>query len=163
MRSHSILLQEARLFVRILLASVGGLILAGALTLWASVWLILLGLYLINNVLNPQQIKWAIVVAQGVHVKTVHGVDCHALFTPCEDWPEPDDLRRLLASDTDTIRRLKELTKLLDVVASQSKCAGKSMLDVGYGGIGDLRLIGELLHQLEEESGVEIPCRFVNL
>ena len=159
---HSIL-QQAWLFVRILLASVGGLILAGALTLWTLGWFAMLGLYLINNVLNPQQIEWVITVAQGVHVKAIHGVDCHVIFKPCDDWPEPDELRHLLASDTDTLRRLEELTKLLDVVASQSRCAGKTLLDVGYGGIGDLRAIGELLRQLEEESGIDIPCRFVNL
>ena len=159
---HSVL-QQAWLFVRILLASIGGLILTGVLTLWSLGWLALLGLYLVNNVLNPQQIEWGVIVAQGVYVKTVHGVECHALFTPCDEWPEPDELMRLLASDTDTIRRLDELTKLLDVVASQSKCDGKSMLDVGYGGIGDIRTVGELLRQLEEESGINIPCILVNL
>ena len=131
--------------------------------LWSLGWLALLGLYLVNNVLNPQQIEWGVIVAQGVYVKTVHGVDCHALFTPCDEWPDPDELRRLLASDTDTLRRLEELTKLLDVVASQSKCAGKSMLDVGYGGVGDIRPVGELLRQLEEESGMDIPCILGNL
>ena len=159
---HSIL-QQAWLFVRILLASIGGLTLTGVLTLWSLGWLALLGLYLINNVLNPQQIEWVITVVQGVHVKAIHGVDCYVIFKPCDDWPDPDELRRLLATGSNTVRRLDELTKLLDVVASQSKCAGKSMLDVGYGGIGDLLSIGELLRQLEEESGIDIPCRFVNL
>ena len=159
---HSIL-REAWLFVRILLAGVGGLILAGALTLWASVLPLLLGLYLINNVLTPQQIEWGVIVAQGVYVKTVHGVDCHMLFKPCDDWPTREELYTLLDSDTDTLRRLEELTKLLDVVASQSKCAGQSMLDVGYGGIGDIRPVGELLRQLEEESGMDIPCILGNL
>ena len=120
-------------------------------------------LLLLAYVLSPQQIEWVAMVVQGVYVKTVHGVDCHMLFKPCDDWPTREELYTLLDSDTDTLRRLEELTKLLDVVASQSKCAGKTMLDVGYGGIGDLRSIGELLRQLEEESGMDIPCILGNL
>ena len=159
---HSIL-QQARLFVRILLASIGGLILTGVLTLWSLGWLALLGLYLVNNVLSPQQIEWGVIVAQGVYVKTVHGVDCHALFKPCDDWPTREELASLLASNSDTVRRLEELTKLLDVGISQSKCAGKRWLDVGYGGIGHIRPVGELVRQLEEESGMDIPCILRNL
>lgn len=159
---HSIL-QQAWLLVRILLASVGGLILTGTLTLWAFGWFALLGLYLVNNVLNPQQIEWGAIVAQGVYVKTVHGVDCHMLFKPCDDWPTREELASLLASDSDTVRRLEELTKLLDVGISQSKCAGKRLLDVGYGGVSDIRPVGELIHQLEEESGITIPCILRNL
>lgn len=159
---HSIL-REAWLFVRILLAGVGGLILAGALTLWASVLPLLLGLYLINNVLTPQQIEWGVIVVQGVYVKTVHGVDCHMLFKPCDDWPTREELDSLLASNSDTVRRLEKLTKLLDVGISQSKCAGKRLLDVGYGGVSDIRPVGDLVSQLEEESGITIPCILRNL
>ena len=154
---HSLILREVRLFVRILLAGVGCLVLAAALTLWASVWSVLLGLYLINNVLSPQQVQWVVVIKQGVSVKTLHGVDCHALFTPCEDWPDRDELKRLLAIDSDTIRSLKESSRILDVVISKSKCPGKAMLDVGYV-ISDIRSIGELIERLEEESGRDIPC-----
>ena len=154
---HSLILREVRLFVRILLASVGCLILTAALALWVSVWSVLLGLYLINNVLNPQQVQWVVVIKQGVSVKTLHGVDCHALFTPCEDWPDRDELKRLLAIDSDTIRSLKESSRILDVVISKSKCPGKAMLDVGYV-ISDIRSIGELIERLEEEAGMDIPC-----
>ena len=154
---HSLMLREVRLLVRILLASVGCLILAVALAIWVSAWSILLGLYLINNVLNPQQVQWVVVIKQGVSVKTLHGVDCHALFTPCDDWPDRDELRRLLASDSDTIRSLKESSRILDVAISKSKCPGKAMLDVGYLRI-DIRSIGELIERLEEESGMDIPC-----
>lgn len=89
-------LREARLFVRILLAGAGCLMLAGALTLWTSIWFVLLGLYLINNVLSPQQVQWVVVIKQGVSVKTLHGVDCHALFTPCDDWPNRAELEGIL-------------------------------------------------------------------
>lgn len=153
---HSIL-REARLFVRILLAGVGCLILAGALTLWAAAWGVLLGVYLINNVLSPQQVQWAVVIKQGVSAKTLHGVDCHALFTSCDDWPNRDELERLLDNDGDTVRNLKESGRILDVVISKSKCPGKAMLDVGYA-ISDIRSIGELIERLEEESGMDIPC-----
>ena len=153
---HSIL-REARLVARILLAGAGCLMLAGALTLWASVWSVLLGLYLINNVLSPQQIEWVVVIKQGVSVKTLHGVDCHALFTPCDDWPTREELSSLLAGDSDTVRRLKESSRILDVAISKSKCPGKAMLDVGYA-ISDIRSIGELIERLEEESGMDIPC-----
>lgn len=153
---HSIL-REARLFVRILLVGVGCLMLAGVLTLWASIWGVLIGLYLINNVLSPQQIEWVVVIKQGVGVKTLHGVDCHALFTPCDDWPNRDELERLLAGDSDTVRRLKESSRILDVAISKSKCPGKAMLDVGYA-ISDIRSIGDLIERLEEESGMDIPC-----
>ena len=153
---HSIL-REARLVARILLAGAGCLMLAGALTLWASVWSVLLGLYLINNVLSPQQIEWVVVIKQGVSVKTLHGVDCHALFTPCDDWPTREELSSLLAGDSDTVRRLKESSRILDVDISKSKCPGKAMLDVGYA-ISDIRSIGDLIERLEEESGMDIPC-----
>ena len=159
---HSIL-REVRLFVSILLASVGCLILAVALVIWGSAWSILLGVYLINNILSPQQAQWVFVIKQGISVKVFHGVDCHALFTPCEDWPTREDLKHLLASDTDTLRRLEELTLILDVVASKSKCAGKTMLDVGHSSTRDIRPIGEMIHQLEEESGITIPCILRNL
>ena len=156
MRSQYIL-REARLFVRILLAGVGCLMLAGVLTLWASIWGVLLGLYLINNVLSAQQIEWVVVIKQGVSVKTLHGVDCHALFTPCHDWPTREELSSLLAGDSDTVRRLKESSRILDVAISKSKCPGKAMLDVGYA-ISDIRSIGDLIERLEEESGMDIPC-----
>ena len=156
MRSQSIL-REARLFARILLAGVGCLMLAGVLTLWASIWGVLIGLYLINNVLSPQQIEWVVVIKQGVSAKTLHGVDCHALFTPCDDWPNHDELKRLLAGDSDTVRSLKESSRILDVAISKSKCPGKAMLDVGYA-ISDIRSIGELIERLEEESDMDIPC-----
>lgn len=150
-------LREARLFVRILLAGAGCLMLAGVLTLWASAWGVLLGVYLINNVLSPQQVQWVVVIKQGVSAKTLHGVDCHALFTPCDDWPNRDDLERLLAVDSDTVRSLKEASRILDVAISKSKCPGKAMLDVGYATI-DIRSIGELIERLEEEAGMDIPC-----
>lgn len=153
---HSIL-REARLVPRILLAGAGCLILAGVLTLWASICSVPLGLYLINNVLSPQQIEWIVVIKQGVSVKTLHGVECHALFTPCDDWPNRDELKRLLAGDSDTVRRLKESSRILDVDISKSKCPGKAMLDVGYA-ISDIRSIGDLIERLEEESGMDIPC-----
>ena len=153
---HSIL-REARLVARILLAGAGCLMLAGVLTLWASIWSVLLGLYLINNVLSPQQIEWVVVIKQGVSVKTLHGVDCHALFTPCDDWPTREELSSLLAGDSDTVRRLKESSRILDVAISKSKCPGKAMLDVGYA-ISDIRSIGDLIERLEEESGMDIPC-----
>lgn len=151
------ILREARLFVRILLAGVGGLMLAGILTLWAAAWGVLLGLYLINNVLSPQQVQWVVVIKQGVSVKTLHGVDCHALFTPCDDWPNRAELERLLAVDSDTVRSLKESSRYLGVAISKSKCPGKAMLDVGYVTI-DIRSIGELIERLEEEAGMDIPC-----
>lgn len=156
MRSQSIL-REARLVARILLAGAGCLILAGALTLWASIWGVLLGLYLINNVLSPRQIEWVVVIKQGVSARTLHGVDCHALFTPCDDWPNRDELEHLLAGDSDTVRSLKESSRILDVAISNSKCPGKAMLDVGYA-ISDIRSIGELIERLEDESGMNIPC-----
>lgn len=159
---HSIL-QQAWLFVRILLVGIGCLMLSSALALWALVWGGLITLLLIAYVLSPQQIEWGVIVAQGVYVKTVHGVDCHALFKPCDDWPTREELASLLASNSDTVRRLEELTKLLDVGISQSKCAGKRWLDVGYGGIGHIRPVGELVRQLEEESGMDIPCILRNL
>lgn len=114
-------------------------------------------------VLNPQQAQWVFVIKQGISVKAFHGVGCHMLFKPCEDWPTREDLKRLLASDSDTLRRLDELTLILDVVVSKSKCAGKTMLDVGYGGVSDIRPVGDLVRQLEEESGITIPCILRNL
>lgn len=151
------ILRETRLFVRILLASVGCLMLVGVLSLWASIWAVLLGLYLINNVLSPQQVQWVVVIKQGVSVKTLHGVDCHALFTPCDDWPNRAELERMLAGESDTVRSLKESSRYLDVAISKSKCPGKAMLDVGYATI-DIRSIGELIERLEEEAGMDIPC-----
>ena len=159
---HSVL-REAWLFVRILLTSIGCLMLSGALAFWALVWGGLIMFLLFAYVLSPQQIEWAAIVAQGVYVKTVYGVDCHMLFKPCDDWPTREELADLLASNSDTVRRLEELTLLLDVGISQSKCAGKSMLDVGYGGVSAIRPVGELIHQLEEESGMDIPCILRNL
>ena len=120
-------------------------------------------LLLYAYVLNPQQAQWVFVIKQCISVKAFHGVDCHALFTPCEDWPTREELKRLLASDIDTLRRLEEITLILDVVASRSKCAGKSMLDVGHSSTRDIRPVGELLRQLEEESGMDIPCILGNL
>lgn len=137
--------------------------LSGALVLWALAWGGLIMLLLLAYVLSPQQIEWVAMVVQGVYVKTVHGVDCHMIFKPCDDWPTREELDSLLASNSDTVRRLEKLTKLLDVGISQSKCAGKRLLDVGYGGVSDIRPVGELIHQLEEESGITIPCILRNL
>ena len=120
-------------------------------------------LLLLAYVLSPQQIEWVAMVVQGVYVKTVHGVDCHMIFKPCDDWPTREELESLLASNSHTLRRLEKLTKLLDVGISQSKCAGKRLLDVGYGGVSAIRPVGELIHQLEEESGITIPCILRNL
>ena len=155
---HSIL-REARLFVRILLAGVGCLILAGIITLSALIWLPYMIVYVLP-ILPEEPTYRAMTIASDFVKKTFYGVDCEA---PCENWPEREALETLLASDSDTLRRLDELALMLDIVESKDKCPGKPMLDVGYGGIGDLRSIGELLRQLEEESGMAIPCILSNL
>ena len=155
---HSIL-QEARLFFRILLAGVGCLVLAGIIMLSMLIWLPYMIVYLLP-VLPEEPIDRALTITSDLVEKTFYGVDCDVT---CENWPEREALESLLASDSDTVRRLEELTLSLDVVVSKSNCAGKTMLDVGYGGIGDLRSIGELLRQLEEESGMDIPCILGNL
>ena len=155
---HSVL-REARLFAQILLAGVGCLILAGIIMLSTLIWLQYMIVYVLH-ILPEEPTDRALTITSDFVKKTFYGVDCDVT---CENWPEREALESLLASDIDTVRRLEELTLSLDVVVSKSNCAGKSMLDVGYGGIGDLRSIGELLHQLEEESGMDIPCILGNL
>ena len=155
---HSIL-QEARLVARILLAGAGCLILAGIIMLSTLIWLPYMIVYVLP-ILPEEPTDRALTIASDFVKKTFYGVDCEA---PCENWPEREALEALLASDSNTLRRLDELALMLDIVESKDKCPGKSMLDVGYGGIGDLRSIGELLRQLEEESGMDIPCILSNL
>ena len=162
MRSQSIL-REARLFVRILLAGVGCLALAGALTLWALLWCGLIAFLLFAYALNQQQTEWVVTVAQGAAFKTLYGVDTHALFVDCDDWPTREELERLFAENDEVHRRLSELNAWPQIVASQSKCAGKPMLLIEYAGRGDLRAIGETLEQLEQDTGVALPCRFLNV
>ena len=159
---HSIF-REMRLFARILLASAGCLILAGALTLCALVWGGLIAFLLFAYALNQQQTEWVVTVAQGVAFKTLYGVDTHVLFVDCDDWPTREELERLLAENDEARRRLSELNAWPQIVASQSKCAGKPMLLIEYAGRGDLRAIGEVLEQLETDAGVALPCRFLNV
>ena len=159
---HSIF-REMRLFVRILLAGAGCLALAGALTLWALLWGGLIAFLLFAYALNQQQTEWAVTVAQGVAFKTLYGVNTHALFIDCEDWPTREELERLLSENDEARRRLSELNAWPQIVASQSKCAGKPMLLIEYAGRGSLRAIGEILEQLETDAGVALPCRFLNV
>ena len=149
--------------VRILLASVGCLILTGVLTLWVLVWCGLLAFFLFAYVLNQQQTEWVVTVVQGVAFKTLYGVDTHALFMDCDAWPTREELERLVAENDEARRRLSELNAWPQVVASQSKCAGKPMLLIEYAGRGSLRAIGEVLEQLETDAGVALPCRFLNV
>lgn len=153
------ILQEARLVARILLAGAGCLVLAGIIMLSTLIWLSYMIVYVLP-ILPEEPTYRAMTIASDFVKKTFYGVDCEA---PCENWPEREALETLLASDSNTLRRLDELALMLDIVESKDKCPGKPMLDVGYGGIGDLRSIGELLRQLEEESGMDIPCRLVNM
>ncbi len=153
------ILQEARLVARILLAGAGCLVLAGIIMLSALIWLQYMIVYVLP-ILPEEPTYRAMTIASDFVKKTFYGVDCEA---PCENWPERETLEALLASDSDTLRRLDELALMLDIVESKDKCPGKTMLDVGYGGIGDLRSIGELLRQLEEESGMDIPCILGNM
>lgn len=153
------ILREARLFVRILLAGVGCLVLAGIIMLSTLIWLQYMIVYVLP-ILPEEPTYRAMAIASDFVKKTFYGVDCEV---PCENWPEREALEALLASDSDTLRRLDELALMLDIVESKDKCPGKPILDVGYGGIGDLRSIGELLRQLEEESGMDIPCILGNL
>lgn len=159
---HSIL-RETWLLVRILLAGVGCLILTGALTLWTLAWGGLIALLIFAYALNQQQAEWAVTVVQGVGFKTLYGVDTHALFKPCEDWPTREKLERLLAENDEARRHLSELNAWPQIVASQSKCAGKPMLLIEYAGRGNLRAIGEVLEQLEKDAAIAIPCRFLNV
>ena len=159
---HSIF-REMRLFIRILLASAGCLMLAGALTLWALLCGGLIAFLLFAYALNQQQTEWVVTVAQGAAFKTLYGVNTHALFMDCEDWPTREELERLLAENDEALRRLSELNAWPQIVASQSKCAGKPMLLIEYAGRGDLRAIGEILEQLETDAGVALPCRFLNV
>ena len=154
---HSIL-QQARLFLRVLLAGVGCLVLAGVIILSMLIWLPYMIFYLLP-VLPEEPTDRALTLTSDFVKKTFYGVDCDV---PCENWPERETLEALLASDSDTLRRLEDITLILDIVA-KDKCPDKTMLYVGYGGIGDLRSIGELLRQLEEESGMDIPCILGNL
>lgn len=158
MSLHSIL-REARLFVRILLASLGCLILAGIIMLFTLIWLQYMIVYVLP-ILPEEPTDRALTVAEEFVRETFYGVDCDV---QCENWPERETLESLLAGDTDTLRRLEEVAMFLDIDVSKDKCPGKPMLYVGYPGIGDLRPIGELLRQLEEESGVDIPCRLANM
>lgn len=137
--------------------------LAGALTLWVLVWGGLTALFLFAYALNQQQTEWVVTVAQGVGFKTLYGVDNHALFRSCEDWPTREELERLLAENDEAVQRLSEINAWPQIVASQSKCAGKPMLLIEYAGRGYLRAIGEILEQLEKDAGVAIPCRFLNV
>ncbi len=159
---HSIF-REMRLFVRILLAGAGCLILAGALTLWALLWGGLIAFLLFAYALNQQQTEWVVTVAQGVAFKTLYGVDTHALFIDCDDWPTREELERLLAENDEARRRLSELNAWPQIVASQSKCDGKPILLIEYAGRGDLRAIGEVLEQLEQDANIALPCRFLNV
>ena len=155
---HSIL-REARLVARILLASAGCLALASIIMLSALIWLPYMVVYVLP-ILPEEPTDRALTIASDFVKKTFYGVDCEA---PCENWPEREALETLLASDSNTLRRLDELALMLDIVESKDKCPGKPMLDVGYPGIGDIRPVVELLRQLEEESGLDIPCRLVNM
>ena len=159
---HSIF-REMRLFARILLAGAGCLMLAGALTLWALLWGGLIAFLLFAYALNQQQTEWVVTVAQGAAFKTLYGVDTHALFIDCDDWPTREELERLLAENDEARRRLSELNAWPQIVASQSKCAGKPMLLIEYAARGDLRAIGEALEQLEQDANIAIPCRFLNV
>lgn len=115
---------------------------------------------MIVYVLPEEPTDRALTITSDFVKKTFYGVDCEV---PCENWPEREALESLLASDSDTLHKLKEVAMFLDVVVSKSKCAGKTMLDVGHASVNDLRPIGELLRQLEEESGMDIPCILRNL
>ena len=93
------------------------------------------------------------------------GVDLtglHVLIMP-ENWTTREELERLLAENDEAHRRLSEINAWPQIVASQSKCAGKPMLLIEYAARGDLRAIGEVLEQLEQDAGVALPCRFLNV
>lgn len=155
---HS-MLREVRLFIRILLAGVGCMVLAGIIMLSMLIWLPYMIVYLLP-VLPEEPIDRALTITSDLVEKTFYGVDCDVT---CENWPEREALEILLVSDSDTLHKLKEVAMFLDVVVSKSKCAGKTMLDVGHASVNDIRPIGELLRQLEEESGMDIPCILRNL
>lgn len=155
---HSIL-REMRLLVRILLAGMGCLMLTGVIMLSTLIWLQYMMIYLLP-ILPEEPTYRALTVAEEFVRKTFYGVDCDV---PCENWPEREELERLLASDSNTFRRLKEIALILDIVVSKDKCPGKPLLYIGYPGVGDLRPIGELLRQLEKETGMDIPCRLGNM
>lgn len=157
------MLQKVWESIRILLAGVGCLILTGVLTLWVLVWCGLMAFFLFAYVLNQQQTEWVVTVVQGGAFKTLYDVDTHALFTPCDAWPTREELERLLAENDEARRRLSDLNAWPQIVTSQSKCAGKPLLLIEYGGRGSLRAIGEVLEQLEEDEGIAIPCRFLNV
>lgn len=158
---HSIL-QQARLFLRILLASIGGIILTGALTLSTLVWCALAASLFYT--LSPQQAERAFWVTQGVALKTFYGVDCHIPFVPpCEDWPTLEELAHLIDENEPAVRELEELHGWLVVVEDKSQCPGKASLNVEYGGISDLRAIAKILNQIGEDADIAIPCRFVNV
>ena len=158
MSLHSIL-REARLFVRILLAGMGCLILAGVIMLSTLIWLLYMIVYVLP-VLPEEPTDRALTITADFVEKTFYGVDCDVT---CENWPERETLESLLASDSNTLRRLEEVAMFLDIDVSKDKCPGKPLLYVGYPGIGDLRPIGELLRQLEAEAGLDIPCRLANM
>ena len=157
---HAIL-QEARLFLRILLAGVGCLVLAGVIMLSTLTWLQYMMVYVLVLPILPEEPTYrALTITADFVKKTFYGVDCEV---PCENWPEREELESLLASDSDTLHKLEEVAMFLDVAVSKSKCAGKTMLDVGHSSVNDIRPIGKLLRQLEAESGMDIPCILRNL
>ena len=121
------------------------------------------GFVLVRICAKSAKTEWVVTVAQGVGFKTLYGVDNHALFRSCEDWPTREELERLLAENDEAVQRLSEINAWPQIVASQSKCAGKPMLLIEYAGRGDLRAIGEILERLEKDAGIAIPCRFLNV
>ena len=120
---HSVL-REAWLFVRILLAGVGCLILTGVLTLSTLAWCALAASLFYT--VNPQQAERAFWITQGVALKAFYGVDCHIPFAPpCEDWPTIEELARLIDENEPAVRELEELHAWLVVVEDKSQCPAK--------------------------------------
>ena len=146
-------------FVRFLLYSVGCLILTGVLTLamlvlWGfAVW------FLFDNVLSEQQTEWVLTSVSSTVLNVFYSVDCSV---PCEDWPTREELERAVTENADAIRNLKEHHAYPSIVTSE-RCPDKAMLDVLYGGYRDIRPIGEVLEQIEETMGIDLPCRFINV
>ena len=147
-------------FVRFLLYSVGCLILTGVLTLatlvlWGfAVW------FLFDNVLSEQQTERVLTSVSNTVLKVFYSVDCSV---PCEDWPTREELERAVTENADVVRRLKEHHAYPSIVTFEERCPGKAMLDVLYGGYRDIRPLGEVLEQIEETMGIDIPCRFINV
>ncbi len=146
-------------FVRFLLYSVGCLILTGVLTLatlvlWGfAVW------FLFANVLSQQQTEWVLTSVSSTVLNVFYSVDCSV---PCEDWPTREELERAVTENADAIRNLKELHAYPEIITSEERCPDKAILYVRYGGYPDIRPIGEVLEQIEETMGIDIPCRFIN-